>query len=528
MKKGLVFTKSSRMHVLLTAAALLVGFLLILAALDVYKYLTAKEDFSVKILRSVAKTEFDHVESFFKRVSNQLFIVRDLGKNGVLSKNDIVGLNRKFMPLLKNQKIFSGVILADTTGWEYFLYKENGLWTTRVSRPVKGQTKMEFTQWQSPDKPLKKWVKTSAYRPQKRPWFNIRAGQIRWSAVYDFFQSGQPGITASISWKSPKQSDMVTVFAVDIPVAHVKELLDMRQANAPGLPFLLDTRSGKIVAGQSKNSDSWHVDVSALISQLVEVWKKQSAKADAPISIEYDSTKWSAIFLPIDKPTDDSNTGGFWFGMVVPERLILADLKRQFLKPNAKDIVVAIVGGLILVALFWKFGGLSRIGQKEVEPILRLQGYIKAGEGNSTEFKSTVRTNLRTGKQGKEIELAWLKAVVAFLNSEGGVLLLGVDDSGRIVGIGPDGFENIDKCLLHIKNLINHHIGAEFSNFIDVIPVHVDDKDVIMVECSPSKKPVFLKIGKNEEFYVRTGPSSIKLSPSQTISYLLHSRRLKE
>ncbi|NPA94730.1 MAG: ATP-binding protein [Thermodesulfobacteria bacterium] len=527
MTKDSAFIKSSRLRVFLTAAALLVGFLIILATLDVYKYLTSKENYSAKLLRQIANSEFHHVEAFFKKVSNQLFIIRDLGKNGVLSKKDIVGLNRKFMPLLKNQAIFSGVILADTTGWEYFLFKNGGLWTTRVSRPVGSKCKMEFTQWQAPDKPLKKWVKVTAYKPQRRPWFSLEDGKIKWSAVYDFFQSGKPGITASISWKSEKSGGVITVFAVDIPVSRIKRILDTGQDKAPGLPFLLESSSGKIIAGQPRGLGSVQVNVDKLVLQLVSKWKGQGARANGPVSIEYDSNKWSAIFLPI-KIAGEGTTPCFWFGMAVPEGLILADLKGQLLKPDVKDILVAVVGGLLLVGLFWKFGGLGRMGQRKVDPLMRLHGYIREGEGNNVEFKSTVRTNLRTGKPGKEIEFAWLKAVVAFLNSEGGALLLGVDDKGKILGLAPDSFENPDKCLLHIKNLINHHIGAEFSNFITVTLVEVDGRDVVMVECSPSKRPVFLKIGKNEEFYIRTGPSSIKLSPSQMISYLLHSGRLKE
>jgi predicted HTH transcriptional regulator len=144
------------------------------------------------------------------------------------------------------------------------------------------------------------------------------------------------------------------------------------------------------------------------------------------------------------------------------------------------------------------------------------------------EFKSTVRTNLKTGKPGKEIEFAWLKAVVAFLNSSGGTLLIGVDDSGRIVGIEPDGFENADKCQLHLKNLINQHIGAEYSSFIQITLVDVDGMTVVLVECSPAREPVFLKIGKNEEFYIRSGPSSIKLSPSQTVSYVLQNMKTRK
>ena len=94
------------------------------------------------------------------------------------------------------------------------------------------------------------------------------------------------------------------------------------------------------------------------------------------------------------------------------------------------------------------------------DPDIRLKEIIKNGESNTLEFKSTMRMNLNTNQPGKEIELAWLKAATAFMNSDGGILLLGVNDRGDIVGLEPDKFENEDKCLLHFKNLINQHIGA--------------------------------------------------------------------
>jgi predicted HTH transcriptional regulator len=190
------------------------------------------------------------------------------------------------------------------------------------------------------------------------------------------------------------------------------------------------------------------------------------------------------------------------------------------------DLAVAGLGGLVLLALFWKLGGLSRL-REESDPFVRLLGYLKEGESSRVEFKSTVRLNLKTGKPGKEIELAWLKAVVAFLNSEGGALILGVDDSGQIVGVEQDGFENPDKLQLHLKNLINQHIGAEFSRYIRITPVEVDSHLVVLIECKPCPEPVFLKMGKNEEFYIRSGPSSVKLSPSQTVAYVLQTKKVR-
>ena len=110
--------------------------------------------------------------------------------------------------------------------------------------------------------------------------------------------------------------------------------------------------------------------------------------------------------------------------------------------------------------------------------------------------------------------------MVAFLNSEGGTLLIGVDDDANIVGVEPDGFENHDKIGQHIKNLINQHIGPEFSPNIQCHVHGVDGRTVVMLVCEPAQAPVFLTMGKKEEFFIRSGPSSVRLSMSQMVKYL--------
>ena len=150
----------------------------------------------------------------------------------------------------------------------------------------------------------------------------------------------------------------------------------------------------------------------------------------------------------------------------------------------------------------------------------RVLTLIHYGESPTLEFKSTMRANLKSGKAGKEIELAWLKGVVGFLNTDGGVLLIGVNDEGEVIGIEADNFENDDKCLLHFKNLINQHVGAEYSKYLQAEVRAVAGKSIVAVSCEKAREPVFLMIGKNEEFHIRSGPSSMKLTPRQMLQYL--------
>jgi hypothetical protein len=55
---------------------------------------------------------------------------------------------------------------------------------------------------------------------------------------------------------------------------------------------------------------------------------------------------------------------------------------------------------------------------------------IRGGENDRVAFKSTMRWNLKTDKADKAVEKAWLETIVAFLNPDGGTLLVGVDDGG--------------------------------------------------------------------------------------------------
>ena len=59
---------------------------------------------------------------------------------------------------------------------------------------------------------------------------------------------------------------------------------------------------------------------------------------------------------------------------------------------------------------------------------------ISKGEGMQVEFKATLRVNLHTNQNDVKMEHAVLKTLAAFLNSKGGTLFIGVNDSGEVVG----------------------------------------------------------------------------------------------
>jgi predicted HTH transcriptional regulator len=110
--------------------------------------------------------------------------------------------------------------------------------------------------------------------------------------------------------------------------------------------------------------------------------------------------------------------------------------------------------------------------------------------------------------------------LVAFLNSRGGTLLIGVADDGTIVGIDESKFESRDRVNLHLTNLLATHIGNEFLPFITFRLSDYQGKGIMRVVCRKSDSPVFLKEGKQETFFVRSGSSSIELHGMDTLNYV--------
>ena len=152
----------------------------------------------------------------------------------------------------------------------------------------------------------------------------------------------------------------------------------------------------------------------------------------------------------------------------------------------------------------------------------RLTELIAIGENAKQEFKSTLRWNIHSERYDEAITHACIKTIAALLNTNGGNLLIGVADNGDIVGIELDKFENNDKFQLHLINFLKTNLGETVTTnlAIELIPT-LALKTVCLVQCSPSKTPIFCKLKNGEEhFYVRTGPGTTKLPPSELVQYV--------
>lgn len=145
-----------------------------------------------------------------------------------------------------------------------------------------------------------------------------------------------------------------------------------------------------------------------------------------------------------------------------------------------------------------------------------LEELIVAGESDRVEFKSTLRYDLRTKEVNKKLEFVIAKTIAAFLNSEGGDLLIGIDDDSNALGLEDDlktlGKQNIDGFELHLIGIIKSYVGTQYGGHIKIsFPIYASQQ-ICRVRVSRSGTPVFTTYEGKDEFFVRTGCSSQPLS----------------
>jgi serine/threonine protein kinase len=176
----------------------------------------------------------------------------------------------------------------------------------------------------------------------------------------------------------------------------------------------------------------------------------------------------------------------------------------------------------------------------EIRYTSNVDALISSGEGDKIEFKSSLHhpygppppelQKLQSGQARKAIEKVLRKSITktiaAFLNSEGGTLLIGVEDSGNILGIEPDfeylkqGKQDSDGWLLSLQEVIINALGAEVWNAIRVSLVPDGLQKVAVVTCPPRTTETWHREDHEEHFYIRASNGTRELNGSSLLRYI--------
>jgi len=159
----------------------------------------------------------------------------------------------------------------------------------------------------------------------------------------------------------------------------------------------------------------------------------------------------------------------------------------------------------------------------------QIAALIAAGESSTVEFKSSVRWDMRENRLNEPLKYGVIKTVAAFLNSNGGTLLIGVDDERKAVGLKGDysQFKKSDSRDAFENWLTTQFIdqfGKPASRLYSVSFHDVQGQDVCRIEVQPSPSPAYVdeKGGKPVQLYIRTGNASRALETREIIEYSRH------
>lgn len=160
---------------------------------------------------------------------------------------------------------------------------------------------------------------------------------------------------------------------------------------------------------------------------------------------------------------------------------------------------------------------------KEGKAEEKIKELIITWENEILEMKSTLRFDIKEWIVNKKLEYVIAKTISAFLNTDGGTLIIGVDDDGNTLWLEKD-FQTLSKqdtdwFELHLRQVIKKYLGDYFEKYIKVSFPKVDEKEICLIQISKSGKPVFITSEGVEWFFVRNGNSSIPKNRQEQSEY---------
>lgn len=192
--------------------------------------------------------------------------------------------------------------------------------------------------------------------------------------------------------------------------------------------------------------------------------------------------------------------------------------------------ILLLLAGLVLAAIRKRFFYMANRME-----IPTLESLLEDDENRFLEFKSSLRWDYKQEKTNPDLEKVILKTLAAFGNTDGGILLIGVDDEKKILGLEKD-FQSLkrkdaDYYEIHLRNLLHKEMGVKYvsKHIRTQFETAANGKVVCKIKVIPGDEPQFLKVkdknGKQDEkFYVRSGNSSQEIVSMAEINDYINKR----
>ena len=175
------------------------------------------------------------------------------------------------------------------------------------------------------------------------------------------------------------------------------------------------------------------------------------------------------------------------------------------------------------------------INSKKIDEIIEEKLGIKVGtkpitlenldESQDVEFKSSIAWDYKANKKNKDLEQVIAKTISAFMNTEGGLLVIGIDDNKNVLGIKNDlsllKKQDEDGFRQKITEIINNFMKKDLGQLVQCVFEEKETEKIALVHVKPSvDEPTWVKINDDPQFYIRTSNSTQKLNMVEALQYI--------
>ncbi|MEA3548771.1 MAG: hypothetical protein U9R66_14050, partial [Thermodesulfobacteriota bacterium] len=323
----------------------------VLLAITLYHGAKIRHEASATIIADATTIVKKRFSRFVEPIETYLAMGAEWGKSGVLKEMNVQELTRMFIPMLAISPTISALMIADSTGEEFFLKRDKGQWLTRLSSEDTKPRQASWQEWHDANHPLRAWTETIDFDPRLRPWFTEvqgrERGRLNWTEPYHFFTEGRTGVTASIAWQHPAQ-ETFSVMALDLLEDDLLAFLNSLRIGDHGHITLIE-EDGSIIA-HNKSDRLKDQDVRTPVARAVEIWNSGNRQETSALEFRVNGRSWWAGFTPLNEEKDAA-----WIMVIIPESEMMSDVRKSWQKIALIAVSVLVLGFVLALRLVNKY-----------------------------------------------------------------------------------------------------------------------------------------------------------------------------
>lgn len=485
----------------------------------VYNYLANNQNSYTESLFSDESKLFEkNFDTYIQSVENNIKSLQQ-NFNDVEKINDTVFIKDFLFPFIEKDPYLLSIALL-TNSNKLVIRKEE----KSIIMAVDSTNKLDIVRWQrfENEKLISTWQESFDDEINNTPWFvNLKKNQnqIQW-------------LLKSYADKNEKDPDHKLFYAGYSYSLDGKQRTFLFQFSRKELlkNFNIDPSKNSVGFSIKSNKDNLidltelKFDNDRLDISKIKHFKKFDKSNSGIFSFNFkEDTYWNS-FKRYPK-----ETGLKYYLLTISEKDLRSTYK-NFDLLNKIALFFMIMGVVILLIRKRFFYRPSK--RIKIPPVKKI---LTEDENRYLEFKSSVRWDYRQEKTNPELEKVILKTLAALGNTDGGILLIGVDDDKNIIGLEKD-FQTLKKATadyyeIHLRNILHNNLGVKYvSNYIRTEFETCDNQNMICkIKILAADEPVFLKFknknGQTEEkFFVRSGNSSQEITSIAEINDYINTR----